>query len=136
MINLKKNQVNEVFLELYNVTTISPAYYLIHLSNNSNQVEKLFYSANVSTNVKNYDKFLIEETASEDLSDGKISLDSGQWVYKIYQSGTSSLSLTYSTAAYNGSDYIASGYVYVESNATEKTKYSPNSDTKKIYKPN
>lgn len=136
MINLKKNQVNNVYLELYNVTTISPAYYLIHLLNNSDGSEKVLSCEDYSTNPKNYNLFLIEETSSENLSDSKISLDYGQWIYKIYQSGTSSLSLTYSTPAYNGSAFIASGYVYVESNTTEKTKYSPNSDTKKIYKPN
>lgn len=111
---LKKNQVNTVFMELSNVSTISPVYFLFHVLNNSDGSEKIFYKADISTNPNNYNKFLIEETLSEDLSDGKISLSSGQWIYKVYQSGTSSLSLTYSTPAYNGKDYIASGYLYVE----------------------
>ena len=114
MINLKKNEVNTVYMELSNVSTISPVYYLFHLLNNSDGSEKVFTKSDSSSNPNNYNKFLIEETSSEDLSDGKISLDSGQWIYKIYQSGTSSLSLPYSTAAYNGKDYIASGYLYVD----------------------
>jgi hypothetical protein len=137
MINLNQSQINEVYLDLANVTTVTPAYYLFQLINTSNGEEKIFYKADTSTTPAAYNLFLIEETTSEDLTDGKVMLNAGQWTYKVFQSGTTSLSLTYSTAAYNGNEYISSGLVWVEEAAqTQPVKYTPTDAVKKIYKPN
>jgi hypothetical protein len=137
MLNINQSSINQVYLELTNVSTINPVYYIFQFINNSTNDEKIFYKADSSTTPANYNLFLIEETSTEDLTDGKLKLNAGQWLYKIYQSGTSSLSLTYSTVAYNGEAFIASGIIWVEeAEQVAPVKHTPAATTKKIHKPN
>ncbi|HEX8517552.1 MAG TPA: hypothetical protein VF868_15250 [Bacteroidia bacterium] len=134
MIHINQSGTSSVYLELTSVSTIQPVYYIFQFTN-ANGEEKIFYKPDTSTTPSNYNLFQIEESSVEDLNNGIVQLNPGQWIYKVYQSGTSSLSLTYSTPAYNGDAYITSGLVWVQPTEQSEVAYTPPSDVEKTYNP-
>lgn len=93
MVLINKNSVNTIDLTLtekseYYILGVTP-YFLFVLDNdgNSNQT-KIFTREDDSNLVQRYNRFVIEETTSEDLLNGKIYLtgNTSQWTYKVYES--------------------------------------------------
>ena len=93
MILLNKDTVNEkITLTCTEKSTINSPYFIFKFVHSQNTgVEKIFYTPNLSVNKNRYDLFTIEETSSEDLLNGKVTLISGEWYYFIYECATISL---------------------------------------------
>lgn len=95
MILINKNSINEkITLTCTEKSTINEPYFIFKLVHSQNTgSEKIFYTPNLSVNKSRYDLFTIEETNSENLLEGKVSLIAGEWYYFIYECATISLDI-------------------------------------------
>ncbi len=87
---IKKNFINTCIFSLAEKTTLDPVYYLFEFKNTQDDTIKLFLATDISPNKISYNEFLIEETASEDLTLGKVAFDLvGSWTYRIFEQSSS-----------------------------------------------
>ncbi len=94
MIIINKEQTNDVILTLEEKRTLSSPTFLFRFINDQLKTSKTFIVTDTSGFVRRFNRFSIEETASEDLTDGKVSLSKGFYVYEIYeQNSTTNLDL-------------------------------------------
>lgn len=92
MILLTRGETNdEVTLTCNEKKTINSPYYIFKFVNIQTNDIKIFYTPNTSINKDRYDLFTIEETNTEDLMNGQVTLIAGDWNYYIYESTTISL---------------------------------------------
>ena len=117
---------NSVALTLNEFKTINDPYYIFVFQNIMTKEEKTFYSENLSVNKDSFDLFDIVENSTEDLLNGVVSLDAGQWYYTAWESPIISLTSsnfisvvetgrvlvvgTSSTPSYDGEDEIIPSY--------------------------
>lgn len=91
MILIKKGQVNRIPLTLTELLTEYPADFLFKFTNTFTKKEKIFAAENISNSQSRFDYFNIEESTTEDLTVGKISLiETGEYDYVVYQMPISS----------------------------------------------
>lgn len=94
MIIINKAQTNDVILTLEEKRTLDSPTFLFRFTNDQLKTSKIFIAADLSEYVRRYNKFSIEETSSEDLTDGKVELEEGFYVYEIYeQNSTTNLDI-------------------------------------------
>lgn len=90
MILINRNTANTVILTLSEKTTLTPVYYLFEVINDTTNNVKCFIADDVSVNKLRYNEFLINESATEDLLNGTVSLvQSGYYKYNIYEQSSS-----------------------------------------------
>lgn len=97
---IKKNTVNTCVFSLSEKTTLDPVYYLFEVTNAQDKSVVLFLASDISTNKASYNEFLIEETVTQDLTNGKIYLPLlGSYTYKVYEQSSSTNLLVADTGA-------------------------------------
>ena len=134
MLQLKRGQTNNLYVQLADVRTNSTGYYyLFSLTNEMKQAPKYVIAIKVSTNDR-YDKLQIIENDTEDKPNGKIKLfPEGFFKYIIYeQTSASNLDPTDSSVVGEldrGVAYVSSNPFMKESTYTEYTT----TDTNTIY---
>lgn len=95
MIVINKATVNDTIFTLEEKRTLTSPTFLFRFIHDQTNTEKLFIAADISGFVRRFNRFTIEETSAEDLTDGKVSLKEGFHVYEIYeQLSTTNLSLS------------------------------------------
>jgi hypothetical protein len=124
MIRLQKNQVNQIFVTLTELSTISSPYYICSLlSNNTRETKNFRFSTNLSPNKYRWDIFNIELVSAanlEDLEDAKVFLQSGTYDYVIYEtSATTGTSIALQNK-------VETGLLIVEQELTANTVYTSN----------
>ena len=83
---IKKNPINIFFFSLSENTTLTPVYYLFELTCVQDDTITLFTATDISTNKPSYNEFLIEETESIDLLNGKINLPLiGSYTFRVFE---------------------------------------------------
>ncbi len=88
---IKKNTINTCIFSLSEKTTLTPVYYLFELTCVQDGTITLFTATDISNNKFSYNEFLIEETESVDLLNGKINLPLiGSYTFRVFEqsSGT------------------------------------------------
>lgn len=85
MIIINKSQENDVILTLEEKRTLDSPTFLFRFINDQLKTSKTFIATDTSGYVRRFNRFTIEETTSEDLTDGKVSLEKGFYVYEIYE---------------------------------------------------
>lgn len=87
---IKKATINTCVFTLSEKTTLTPVYYLFEFLNSQDNTTKYFLSADISNNKISYNEFLIEETVTENLLLGKVTLTLlGSWTYTIREQASS-----------------------------------------------
>ena len=94
MICLNKSETNIVILELLYKATLQSPIYLFEFNKKDSDFTKSFISTDISNAACKYQRFDIEETVSEDLLNGKVSLLVGEYDYSIYEIETLDLNAT------------------------------------------
>lgn len=97
MIYLEKGATNSVVMTLTEKSELNDPYYLFSFTNNTSENEKLFNMQDISGYRRRYNRFELVETTSEDLSNGKVTLEYGWGRYKVYESATQSLNINDTT---------------------------------------
>lgn len=98
MIKITKATSNEVILTLKEKQTIDNATFLFNFRHDNTKQEKAFLAADTSSFKNRFNRFTIEENASETLSSGIVSLREGFHTYEVYeQSSTSNLNVQEAT---------------------------------------
>jgi len=83
MITINRGAENIATPTVSERTTITNATYLFTFINDQSQKTKSFIAQHILSNIR-YDKFIIEESNTEDLENGVVTLDQiGQWSYTI-----------------------------------------------------
>lgn len=83
---IKKNTINTCIFSLSEKTTLTPVYYLFELTCFQDDTITLFTATDISTNKPSYNEFLIEETESIDLLNGKINLPLiGSYTFRVFE---------------------------------------------------
>lgn len=85
MILINKATANDAIFTLEEKRTLTSPTFLFRFIHDSTNTEKIFIAANTSSFVRRFNRFTIEETSTEDLTDGKVSLKDGFHVYEIYE---------------------------------------------------
>lgn len=85
MIIIEKANTNSVTLTLSERVTISPVTFVFKFVGDQSGREKLFTSQDLSPSKDRYNLFEIEETESENLYEGKVTLEEGYHHYYVYQ---------------------------------------------------
>lgn len=88
MIFIRRGQTNRVPLTLNELLDTSPADFLFEFTCDMTGVnyQRIFSATDISTATERYNLFMITETDTEDLYDGKVKLyPPGQWSYVIYE---------------------------------------------------
>jgi hypothetical protein len=85
MIHIIKGQVNEVALTLSEKSQLSAPVFLFRFIHSTTGDEKAFLCQDQSSFYYRYSLFLIEETETEDLLNGKVELQDGDWTYEVYE---------------------------------------------------
>lgn len=91
MIYINKNTTTRITLTLNEKRTLVDPYYIFVFYNVQTKVETVFYMVNTSVNKDRYDLFSLVDTTSEDLLNGIVNLDKGEYTYTVYESVTLSL---------------------------------------------
>lgn len=124
MIKIKKVSGNEVVLTLSEKTSITNPTYLFEFINDATKVTKTFIANDYSNNKERFNIFDIIETSTEDLLNGRVSLEIGSYKYNIYEQ-TSSTNLIVANAhalVENGKvDVIGTKSVLNEFTSEQKT---------------
>lgn len=125
---ITRSSVNTLVFTLKEKTTLATPYYLFELTSRLSGTKYYFTKADSSNYVDTYNEFLIEETATEDLTDGKIYLpDVGEYYYKIYeQVSATNLDPTSTTSI------VEEGIIRVTSTTTAISTYQ-SSETITVY---
>ena len=102
MIFINKNQLNKVVLTLDESSRLSNPFYLFEFKNEFNLESQpfYFYTPDQSVNRNRYNLFNITESSTGSINGGNdipLSLVSGQYRYKIYESSAMTLSLSATT---------------------------------------
>ena len=84
MIYLYKNQSNTVVLTLNENATTTSYDVLFEFINETSGEIKLFTAQDISS-VERYNEFVITESTTENLYNGTVKLESGQWKYTVYE---------------------------------------------------
>lgn len=117
------------------VTISAPVYFLFRViwveGNGASAHEKTFLCTDTTNRqIDRYNRFMIEENDTEDLSNAVVSLVAGQYDYEVYAQN-SSTNLDYTLA----SEKVESGYMLVIQNSTViDTGYEPTT-TVTVYEP-
>jgi len=129
MILINKGETNEVVLTLTEKTTLTNPEYLFSFENDSTRDFKYFIAQDISEFPERFNKFLIEESSTEDLLNGKVQLEpNGFWTYVIYeQESSTNLNPALATGI------VEKGKVKVIGEAPVKVVYKPEKKTKKVY---
>jgi len=85
MIIINKVATNEAIFTLEEKRTLTNPTFLFRFIHDSTNTEKIFLAADTSSFVRRFNRFTIEETSTEDLTVGKVSLKEGFHVYEIYE---------------------------------------------------
>lgn len=99
MIYINKGATNSIVLTLSESSKLTNPYYIFEFQNEYNLEAQpiLYFTPDLSNHIDRYNLFRIEENAlgaTTSASDAPLSLVTGQYIYKVYESATSSLSLT------------------------------------------
>lgn len=132
MLLIKKNTVNQVDLTLNEKVTIdAPVYFLFRVKRVEGDIEKTFVCTDeTGLVVERYNRFMIEENTTEDLTDGVVSLPTGQYDYEVYAQH-SSTNLDYLEA----DEQVEAGYMLViQSSVVIDTGYEPTTSVT-VYEP-
>ncbi len=112
MINIQRGMTNScVFTLTENVTIVSPNFILEVYSNQDHNTKLMWLNDDVSPDLIRYNQYEIVETSTEDLTDQRISLDSGTYDYRVWQTGLTALSLTMSTSVVESGKITVTGTV-------------------------
>lgn len=133
MITILKSEVNTVDLTLNDMVTIdAPIYFLFRVYSDVSDYEKVFLCTDETGGlIDRYNRFLIEETTSEDLTDGKVTLRTGQYTCDVYAQN-SPTNLDYELA----DELIKSDLLdVIDSAVVINTAYQPTVDIKTPYRP-
>lgn len=119
---IKKNTVNTCIFYLSEKTTLTPVYYLFEFTCVQDNSKTVFLASDISINKPSYNEFLIEETQSEDLTNGKIYLAlSGSYTFRVFeQSSSSNLILS------NSGNEVAIGKIDVIKDNDTKQSFTDN----------
>lgn len=83
MITINRGAENDVVLTLSEKTTITNATYLFTFIKDQSTTTKSFIATSIANNIR-YNRFTIEESNTEDLENGVVTLErDGQWSYTI-----------------------------------------------------
>lgn len=122
---IKKNTVNTCVFSLSEKTTLDPVYYLFEITSVQDGSVVVFLATDISPNKASYNEFLIEETESVDLTDGKINLPLiGTYTYKVFEQSSS----TNLVVADSGAE-VENGKIDLIQDATERESFT---DTRTI----
>lgn len=133
MILINKGTTNKVALSLTEKCTLSSPVFLFVFMCDITRVKKIFIASDISSYTDRYNLFnIIEQSSSEDLYNGTITLTtSGYYSYKIYEQ-TSSTNLTESLAT----NLVESGKVLVNGTTTSRAVHDNNPKQYKVHEPN
>lgn len=86
MIQINKSTVNTVVLTLTELATLASPKFLFEFKSDQNNSPIYFIAADVSSYKERFNKFLIEETATENLLIGKVLLSlTGFYSYRVFE---------------------------------------------------
>lgn len=86
MLKIQKDQANNITCTLSEKTTIAPVYYYLEAISKENDTSKAVYlGVDSSTATERYNRFSITEASTDDLDNGQINLDSGEYNYKAWE---------------------------------------------------
>jgi len=125
---INKNTANTQILTLSEKTTLTNAVYLFEVYNDQSLVKQYFIAANTSTNKYRYNQFVITENATQNLLNGVISLEVGEYKYNVYEQ-TSTTNLNPSLAT----NLIDSGKMRVVTTETATPEFTGTQETYTIY---
>lgn len=89
MLVINKNSSNEVLPTLYELTTLSPVYYLFEFENDQTKEKYYCIPTELSTELLRYNKFNIVDTASPVALNGQVNLPVGNYTYRVYEQSSS-----------------------------------------------
>jgi len=119
MILINRSETNEVFLTLTEKTTITSPTYLFEFVNDVTRESIIFIAQDTSSYTDRYNKFIITETATENLLIGNISLtETGFYSYRIFQQSSTTNLLIANTGA-----MVESGKLKVNGTTTPHSTY-------------
>lgn len=117
---IQKNTVNTCVFSLAEKTTLTPVYYLFAFTNTQDDSVLTFTCTDISVNKLRYNEFEIEETASEDRLNGKITLDLlGSYTYEIYEQSSST-----NLVVANAGGLVEIGRIDVKGTVTEDETFT------------
>jgi hypothetical protein len=124
MIYLYKSQANTAIFTLNEAATNTTFDVLFEFINVTTGEEKLFTQTDTSQ-VERYNKFIIIESNTENLYNGTIKLEAGQWTYTVYEMPVASPP---SLSKVNSVGVLEIGRITVQDATSDVTEYG--NDTK------
>ena len=102
MIYIRKNSINNIVLTLTEKSKLSNPYFLFEFVNEYNlEATKIYWTSDdISVSTNRYNQFILIEDESGSISNGIdtiLSLTTGQWLYKVYESLEQTLNISETT---------------------------------------
>ena len=114
MLNVTKNQTNYLVCTLSEVVTLTGTpYYLLYLEHQNTNNTYSVICSDVSSATTRYNKLMLIDNTSQNLTGGTINLPVGEYIYKIYEQ-TSPTNLLIA----NTTSLLERGLLFVNNNAT------------------
>ena len=86
MVILNKNSANtRIFLLFQNTTIVAPVYYLFEFTNEATKSAVYCIPTELSTQVTEYNKFIITDDSTPNPLTGEVSLSTGRYRLKVYE---------------------------------------------------
>ena len=86
---INKNSNNYVFPTLFELSTLSPVYYLFEFENDQTKVKYYCIPTELSTELTRYNKFNIQDTSNPVALSGQVDLPVGNYTYRVYEQSSS-----------------------------------------------
>lgn len=128
MIVIQKGQINNICLTLTEKVTLSNPYFLFEVYSIETKSSTFFICTDTSNYKYRYNKFSITEKDNPTLTNSEVSLEAGDYQYKIYEQN-SSTNLTRPSTDY----LVEEGKLKVTNTSTSIPTYTPNSSTIPVY---
>lgn len=86
---INKNSNNYVYPTLFELSTLSPVYYLFEFENDQTKVKYYCIPTELSTELTRYNKFNIQDTSNPVALSGQVNLPVGNYTYRVYEQSSS-----------------------------------------------
>lgn len=86
---INKNSNNYVFPTLFELSTLSPVYYLFEFENDQTKEKYYCIPTELSTELARYNKFNIQDTSNPVALNGQVNLPVGNYTYRVYEQSSS-----------------------------------------------
>lgn len=114
---LNKNQSNTINPTLFELTTVSPAFYLFEFINQQTKKKTYCIPTELSIELQRYNEFIIIEKTSPNPLNGEVELSAGSYDYNVYeQTNNTNLDPT-------GLNIVEEGLCKVKGNTQYYTSY-------------